>query len=268
MRLREAVRLLTEAGVDAPAHDARAIYRHFEGLSDTALYGADIESQHPLTEDAVRRRAAREPLQYLLGTCDFYRETYRVTPAVLIPRADTELLVDTVVHRTKSGARILDLCTGSGCIPLSILHNTEGTTALAVDLSTDALAVARENAARYDLLDRITFLEADLCREFPEGTFAVITSNPPYIRREVYETLAPEIAAEPRMAFVAEEEGLLFYRIFLDRAPAHLAADGFLALEIGYDQRDAIDRLCRERGLSVTFCKDLGGNDRLAIVTP
>ena len=267
MLLSEAIRLLTAAEVDAPAHDARAIYRHFEGVSDTALYGTDIESQNPLTAEAVERRAQREPLQYLLGTCDFYRETYRVTPAVLSPRADTELLVDTVIRRIPRGARILDLCTGSGCIPISILNNTADTTAVAVDLSPDALAVARENAQKYGLWDRIRLIEADLRYEFPDGVYDVITSNPPYIRREVYETLSPEIAAEPRMAFVAEEDGLLFYRLFLERAPAHLSENGFLALEIGYDQREALARLCAENALQVSFYRDLGGNDRLAIVT-
>lgn len=265
MRLSEAIRLLSEAGIDAPAHDARAIFRHFENLSDTALYGADTKSQNPKTNDAVMRRAEREPLQYLLGTCDFYRETYRVTPAVLIPRSDTELLVDTVVRHARKGARILDLCTGSGCIPISILNNTDHTTATAVDLSPEALEIARENARRYDLSDRITFIEADLRTSFPDGEFDIITSNPPYIRREVYETLAPEIAKEPRMAFVADEDGLLFYRLFLERAPAHLAQGGFIALEIGYDQMDALARLCEQNGLSVSFYKDLGGNDRLAI---
>ena len=268
MRLSEAIRLLNEAGVDSPAHDARAICKHFEELSDASLYGSDIDSRDARTEDAILRRAKREPLQYLLGTCDFYRETYRVTPAVLIPRSDTEILVDEVIRRTREGSRILDLCTGSGCIPISILNNTKNTVALAVDLSPDALDVARENAALYDLSDRITFLLADLRVTFPDGTFDVITANPPYVRREVYETLAPEIAKEPRMAFVAEEDGLLFYRLFLDLAPMHLTEGGFIAMEIGYDQRTSVARLCEERGLQVTFHRDLGGNDRLAIVTP
>lgn len=267
MRLSDAIRLLVEAGVGAPAHDARAIYRHFEGLSDTALYGVDAESQNPLTEQAIKRRAEREPLQYLVGECDFYRETYRVTPAVLIPRADTELLVDTVIRRAHKGARILDLCTGSGCIPISILNNTENTTAVAADLSAEALVIAQQNAVRYGLSERIRFIETDLRTAFPDGVFDIITANPPYIRPEVYTTLAPEIEREPRIAFVAEEDGMLFYRLFLERAPAHLSADGFLALEIGYDQREALARLCVQNDLQVTFYRDLGGNDRLAIVT-
>ena len=267
MKLSDAIRRLADAGVDSPAHDARELFEHFGGYSRASLTGHDPESDEPALLDAVARRCERYPLQYLIGECGFYRELYRVTPDVLIPRADTELLVDVAVRKCRGGERILDLCTGSGCIPISVLNNTKNTAALAVDISDGALAVARENAARYALEGRIDFLKMDLLCDFPDGKWDIITANPPYIPEEVYETLAPEIASEPRIAFVAEENGLLFYRRILEHGRAHLKEGGLFLFEIGYDQREGITRLADRYGLSVEILRDLGGNDRVAVIS-
>lgn len=267
MKLSDAIRHLKDAGVDAPAHDARELFMHFGGFHRAALTGSDPDCDAPELSCAVERRCERYPLQYLIGECGFYRELYRVTPDVLIPRADTELLVDVAVQKCRGGERILDLCTGSGCIPISILHNTKNTAALAVDISEAALAVARENAARYALGERIDFLPMDLLRDFPDGEWDIITANPPYIPEEVYKTLAPEIASEPRIAFVAEENGLLFYRRILECGRAHLKDGGVFLFEIGYDQREEITRLAENLGLTVEILRDLGGNDRVAVIS-
>lgn len=266
MKLSDAIRRLTDAGIDAPAHDARELFMHFGGYSRAALTGCDPDCDAPALLDAVKRRCERYPLQYLIGECGFYRELYRVTPDVLIPRADTELLVNAAVERCRGGERILDLCTGSGCIPVSILNHTKNTTALAVDVSDAALAVARENAARYALGSRMEFLQMDLLCDFPDGTWDIITANPPYVPEEVYRTLAPEISSEPRIAFVAEENGLLFYRRILECGRAHLKDGGFFLFEIGFDQREGITRLADRFGLSLEILRDLGGNDRVAIL--
>ena len=162
MKLAEAIRLLADAGVDSPAHDAREIFRALGGVNQADLILASCEAEERKVLPALSRRAAREPLQYILGEVGFYRETYRVTPDCLIPRADTELLVDYAVRRLPRGAKFLDLCTGSGCVALSVLHNTEATRATAVDISAAALAVAEENARRLSLADRVEWIRADL----------------------------------------------------------------------------------------------------------
>lgn len=267
MKLSDAIRRLGDAGVDAPAHDARELFMHFGAYSRATLAMSDPNCEIPELLDAIQRRCERYPLQYLIGECGFYRELYRVTPDVLIPRADTELLVESAIGRCRGGERILDLCTGSGCIPVSILNNTKNTTALAVDISDAALSVARENAARYALGERIAFLQMDLLSNFPDGTWDIITANPPYVPEEVYKTLAPEIASEPRLAFVAEENGLLFYRRILECGRAHLNTGGVFLFEIGYDQKEGITRLAEQFALSLEIRKDLGGNDRVAILS-
>ena len=212
------------------------------------------------------RRQSREPLQYILGECPFFEEIYAVSPAVLIPRADTEVLVEELVNRLPRGGKLLDLCTGSGCIALSTLLHTEETQAVMVDLSPDALAVAEQNRERYHLRERAELLQMDILNAFPEGEFDIIASNPPYIPEEVYATLEKEIFAEPKMAFVADEDGMAFYRRILEEGRSHLKSGGFFAFEIGYDQEVKIKALAKKLGLVAEVKYDLCQNPRVAIV--
>ena len=145
MTLREAIELLRGAGVPSPEYDARELFRSALGLGRAEIIDGATDYTSALLDEMIQRRAAREPLQYIVGEVGFFRESYKVTPAVLIPRSDTETLVEYAVASIPRGARFADLCTGSGCIAVSTLKNTEETTALAVDISEDALAVAREN---------------------------------------------------------------------------------------------------------------------------
>ena len=268
MTLREVTAALREAGCEDAAQAARALFRHFEGLTDAQLFGRDPSSTDPRLADAVARRAAGEPLDYILGFTDFYRERYLVTPDVLIPRPDTELLVEQVIRRLPTGGRLLDLCTGSGCVALSVLSNTRDTTATLVDVSEGALAVAAENARRLSLADRTRTVRADVLREKIKGDFDVIASNPPYVNDAVYPTLSREIRREPRIAFVGGEDGMDFYRAIISVYATRIPPHGCIALEIGYDQGARIRALAERAGLAAEVLTDLAHHDRVAVLTP
>ncbi len=266
MRLKEAVERLRDAGVGDPEYDARALLCHLSG--DRALLPLDIPREIEEQFSAlIERRASREPLQYIIGTVGFYREEYRVDPCCLIPRSDTELLVDIAVKHLPSGALFYDLCTGSGCVGISTLANTRETRAIAVDISRDAVRIARENAERNGVTDRFEAVVLDLERDFPSGErpFAIL-SNPPYIERRVYEGLEQEIFCEPREAFVGGEDGLDFYKRLIPLSLCAIADGGFCAFEIGYDQAEAVKKIATASGASCEIYKDLGGNDRVAFM--
>ena len=266
MRLSEVKRRLREAGIENAVGESLMLFRHFTPLPEYALRLEDPEWDSAELCQAVCRREKREPLQYILGECAFFEEVYYVTPSVLIPRADTETLVEEILRHIKEGDKVLDLCTGSGCIALSVLLHSKDTVATLVDLSAEALEIADKNRRKYHLEERTTLLSLDILNEFPEGKFNIIASNPPYIPEEVYETLAPEIFAEPKMAFVAEEDGMCFYRAIIDKGRAHLAREGIFAFEIGYDQEEKIRKLAGEYSLHIEVKRDLSGNPRVAIL--
>ena len=266
MKLSEVKQRLLMAGVENAVGESLMLFRHFTSIPEYALRLDDPDCSDEAFLDAVASRERREPLQYILGECAFYEEVYRVTPAVLIPRSDTEVLVEEICRRIPRGGSLLDLCTGSGCIALSVLLHSEATKATLVDISTDALAIAEENRDKYGLCERAKLLCMDILKDFPEGRFDIIASNPPYIPEEVYRGLAPEIFAEPKMAFVAEEDGMLFYRTILERGRAHLCEGGIFAFEIGYDQKERMEALARAYSLQLEIRYDLSGNPRVAIL--
>ncbi len=214
---------------------------------------------------AVRRLQDREPLAYILGEWYFYDEIYRVSPACLVPRPETEHLVEELIKRLPKGAVFADLCTGSGCIAVSTLAHRPDCRAVAVDLSKEALALAKENAVLNGVSDRISFLHADILRGDALGNtrFDAIVSNPPYIVTEVIDMLEPEVLCEPRMALDGGEDGLLFYRVLVNDYRQNIKDGGFLLLEIGYDQGEALKALC-----PCEIIKDYSGNDRIALSYP
>ena len=241
----------------------------FESMESRLLreyFGEDGEARR----DAERRLAAHEPLAYILGETVFFRESYFVTPDVLIPRPDTERLVEEVIRDLPRGGRFLDLCTGSGCVAISALCARPDATAVAVDLSEKALTVARKNAVRNRVEDRVTFLSDDILRQKkPLSGFDLIVSNPPYVKSDVVDTLEEECRREPRMAFDGGADGMRFYEAILRDYRSALRAGGkyrFL-FEIGYDQKNEILALAALFGYSCEIKKDYGGNDRVAILT-
>ena len=262
MRLKEAIDILREAGIESADYDARELFRLYVG-SPVML---NSECENPELISAIERRAKREPLQYIIGEVGFYRETYMVSPDCLIPRADTEILVDYAVKNLPEGACFLDLCTGSGCVAISTLKNTKNTTAVAVDISGGALAIATENAHKNGVADRINFQLADLTKEVIDLPVFAVLSNPPYVTDSAYEELEEEIYHEPREAFVGGDDGGDFYRRFTPIYKNYIAEKGFIAYEIGYDQADLLREIAGECGMSCEILKDLSGNDRVAVL--
>lgn len=213
--------------------------------------------------ELIRQRGSHIPVQHLTGTQEFMGLEFRVSPDVLVPRQDTELLVEKLLPFV-SGKRVLDVCTGSGCIAISLARLGAPESVDATDLSEKALAIAADNAER--LGADVTFYQGDLL-EGILGEYDIIVSNPPYIATEVVKGLMPEVRDhEPVLALDGGEDGLKLYRRLLEQAPEHLAQEGMLAVEIGYDQKKAVSALFAEHGFEqIKCCQDLCGNDRVVM---
>ena len=266
MRPSEAVRLLSESGIAEAKHDARALFSHFGGASPVDLTVGDPECGSEELVSAIKRRAERVPLQYIIGRTWFYREEYEVSESCLIPRQDTEILVDYAVRNIPKGERFLDLCTGSGCIGISTLVNTEGTSAVLVDISGEALAIAGRNAERNGVSERAELLRLDVMRECAEGEYFAVLSNPPYVSDKAYSELEDEIFHEPRIAFVGGDDGADFYRHLTPIYKEKIKKNGFIAYEIGYDQADILRDVAASCGMTAEIIRDLSGNDRVAVL--
>ena len=209
------------------------------------------------------RRLAGEPVAYLLGEREFYGRPFRVTPATLIPRPETEHLVDAALARGPAQARVLDIGTGSGCIAITLKLERPDWQVTAIDLSTDALVVARDNACRLDA--DIEWLESDLFAALAGRTVDLIVSNPPYVAEADPHMATGDVRFEPRTALTSGEDGLDAIRQIVKQAPAHLSDGGWLLLEHGWDQGDAVGRLLTEAGFSKTFLEfDLAGQARVS----
>jgi release factor glutamine methyltransferase len=208
------------------------------------------------------KRCEHIPLQQLLGSTEFMGLKFRVTDKVLCPRQDTETLVEEVLRYLQDGSRILDMCTGSGCILLSLLHYSNGCTGIGADLSADALEVAQNNATELGI--QAEFVQSDLFEKI-EGMFEVIVSNPPYIRTSQIEQLMPEVRDhEPYMALDGHEDGLFFYRKIIPDAYQHLCGGGMLFLEIGFDQGEEVQKLMQDSHFQeVQIVRDLAGQMRV-----
>ena len=264
MRLSSAVKRLSEAGIDEARLEARILFSRIGKASECELL-FDPECDSAELDSAVEARARRIPLAYILGEADFYRENYIVTPDCLIPRPETELLVDYAVNHIPCGARFADICTGSGCIAISTLKNTKDTAAVALDLSEAALKVARKNAERNSVSGRIEFIHGDALLGI-EGEFFAILSNPPYVSEAAYAALEAEIYEEPKMAFVGGVDGGDFYREMIPLYKNNLQSGGFLAFEIGYDQGELLRYLGASHGMETEIIKDYSGLDRIAVL--
>lgn len=221
------------------------------------------ESSYNRYCDLLQKRASHTPLQHLTGEQDFMGLTFRVNEHVLVPRQDTETLVEEALKVAPKGGHILDLCTGSGCVIISLVALGDELTGMGIDISDEALEVAKDNGER--LVDsRVEFAKSDLWDEV-SGRFHMIVSNPPYIRSSVIEELEPEVRDhEPRIALDGTEDGLLFYREITSKAPEFLKEQGWLLVEIGYDQGDDVAELFTAAGFKdVAVVEDLAGNDRV-----
>ena len=227
----------------------------------------DLDNEELLS--ALKRRENHEPLQYIVGTWEFYRQTYKVNENCLIPRSDTEVLVEKAIDFLPKNAYFLDLCTGSGCIAISTLAEREDTSAIMVDKFPKTLEIAKENAILNAVEKRVNSLLFDVLTDerFLEGEcFDAILSNPPYIRPEVIEKLSEEVKREPYAALYGGDDGLIFYNKIVSSYSQFLKNDGFFLFEIGYDKADDLRRIANENGFKCEIFKDYGGNDRVAIL--
>ena len=230
----------------------------------------DEDYDSPELDEAVIKRCSRYPLQYILGYWDFCHETYRITKDTLIPRQDTEKLVELATKLLPKDARFIDLCTGSGCVAISTLASRTDCRAVGVDLFENTLEIARENAESNRVGDRIGFIRADVLDSgFMDelGDFDCILSNPPYIESEQISLLDEELFFEPKAALDGGDDGLDFYRVLIGEYGKYLRRDGFMLLEIGADQGKSIGELCVQKGYRCEIYKDYGGNDRVAFIS-
>ena len=213
-------------------------------------------------ERVLEKRAEHVPLQYITGEQEFMGMTFHVNSNVLIPRQDTETLVEETLKVVEPNMKVLDLCTGSGCVLLSILKNAPTVTGVGSDISKQALLVAKENAKLHEL--DAEWVRSNLFDNVSD-TFDVIVSNPPYIAQEEILKLMPEVSQfEPLQALDGGVDGLDFYRNITREAPNYLKENGWLLFEIGYDQGEAVRHLMHEAGFEgVLVIKDLAGNDRV-----
>ena len=276
--LRDARRFLQSQRVPEASASAEFLVSHLVGFKRLELYvkgdqlvPADTTAR---LEKLLKRRAEREPLSYLLGTQEFFGMKMKVTPDVLIPRPETELLVRRAIYwiRLMEARSVADLGTGSGCIAICLARSFPHLKVYATDISLKALRVAKMNGRDNKVLGQVRYVQADLfkpapasgLRSFPQ--LDMIVSNPPYVAREELSGLAPEIHREPRVALDGGERGLEVIRRIVQQAPAHLKPGGMLLLEIGDDQGPEVRRLMLEAGLSdVSIEKDLDHLDRVAV---
>jgi release factor glutamine methyltransferase len=270
--LQEAENYLAQKGVPDGDIDAFLLMSHVTGLDrgkfllirDEIVDSSLLSKYHQLIE----KRGERIPLQHLIGETYFMGLPFKVNENVLIPRQDTEILVEQVLSDQEKNiiskkAALLDMCTGSGCIAISLKSLGDFQKADAIDLSANALEVATENAS----LNRadVTFIQSDLFENVPTDTYDVIVSNPPYIPTADIEDLEAEVKDhDPHMALDGFEDGLYFYRVLAKECPKYLKNTGHIYFEIGYDQGETVKNLLLENGfIDISILKDFGGNDRV-----
>lgn len=273
----EGRRILEQTGLPDAALDARFL---LEEVCGTNLQTLLVFPEKKVTEEEVnqyrafiQRRKDREPTAMILGEWDFMGLTFRLNKSTLIPEQDTEVLVETALEELKrrglgeAPLRILDLCTGSGCILLSLLHELRNAGGLGTDLSEEALEAARENAVRLGLQERAAFRQGDLWEPVGDERFDLIVSNPPYVPTEVIPTLEPEVrCGEPYAALDGGEDGLVFYRRIMREAAGHLKPSGIIIVESGFDEAPQIAALMQDQKLrGIRTVKDYGGLDRVVL---
>ncbi len=268
--MNEAVERLTDAGTEEASNDAWLLFSAAFGMDRTSYL---IHADEPLTDakakadfdDMIKRRTEHEPVQYIIGGAWFMGYEFTVSPAVLIPRFDTEVLVENALKRTHEGMRILDVCTGSGCIAISLALNVHNSVVTASDVSADALSIAAINRTKLHA-DNVTLIESDMFDKIT-GRYDMIVSNPPYIRTKDIEELQTEVKdKEPYMALNGHEDGLFFYRILATKSPAHLVPGGIICLETGCDQADSVCELLHNNHFTdIEVIKDLSGLDRVVL---
>ena len=266
--LADGAKMLTQAGIDEAELDARYILEYITGLNSAQyfIHSEDIIEKNKAEEffRLIERRSKRIPLSYVIGTRDFFGLTFKVDENVLIPEQETELLVEEVIKHSE-GKSVLDMCTGSGCIAISIALFGKPSKVAASDISEKALEVARENAKSLKA-GEISFIQGDMF-EHVTDKFDIIVSNPPYIETREIDELMPEVRDYiPRLALDGDIDGLKFYRIISKEAVKKLNKNGRIFYEIGYNQSRAVASILLENSFTdVKIMKDYSGLDRIVM---
>lgn len=260
-------RKLVSAGIDEASNDAWLLFSGVTGMSRTDyLLRADKEWEISFSEKlrkAAERRCRREPVQYILGRAYFMGFEFDVEPCVLIPRFDTEVLVGEALADAGENSEVLDMCTGSGCIAISVALLSKVRRVTGADISDAALLVAERNRAKLDA-DNVNFIKSDMFGSI-SGAYDMILSNPPYIKSGDIEGLMSEVKdCEPRLALDGHEDGLFFYRILAKEGIGHLKPGGHIIMEIGCEQAEQVSGLLEQYNYTdVRVIKDLAGLDRV-----
>jgi release factor glutamine methyltransferase len=266
---------LKQVQIDQPAIDARLLLEVAADVTRTDIitdpYRVLTEAQMATLDDFLNRRAAREPVSHIIGRKGFWKILLQVNKNVLTPRPETEVIVDEVLKAfpEQMSFNMLDLGVGSGTILLAVLAERPAGKGLGIDVSEEALAVARENAANLDLAGRVALLRGDWTNGLGDDSFDLVVSNPPYIATHVIETLEPEVRDhEPRLALDGGPDGLDAYRFLAGEILRVLKPGAMFAVEIGYDQSEAVETLFKQAGAqNVKTIKDLSVNDRVVTGT-
>lgn len=264
---------LKNCGIKEYRQEAALLLRHFCGIERSMLpFMRDRDFSSSELKAAIHCRTRRYPLQYILGSWEFYHEIYKVGPGCLVPRPETELLVEKAIELLTQGSTFADLCTGSGCVAISILSSRPDLTAVAIDISDEALRYARENAKLNRVADRVEFFTADVLDKesivsiLGDKKLAAIISNPPYIPNNDIDKLEPELAQEPRIALAGGEDGLDFYRSIVKNYSELVSPDGFMLFETAYNQGNDLVAIAKENDFSCEIGKDLDNLDRTALL--
>ena len=268
MNIQTIIKMLTDAGIEEneAIAEVKILLEHFCKFTEKDKILGRILSDAELNlikEKVELRIKERIPVQYLTGEGYFMGEFFKVTPAVLIPRDETEILVRKAIELIQANdfKNVLDIGTGSGCIACTIAKNTDATV-LGVDISSDALRVALDNVTKLGINNRAVFRKSDLFEKVrEEEKFDIIISNPPYIPHDV--ELSEEVMKEPELALRADEDGLEFYRKITEKAPEFLKEGGWLMYELGIGESNAVKAFMQEHFTDVTIIKDLAGIDRV-----
>lgn len=268
MNIRMIIKLLTDAGIEEneAKYEVKMLLEHFCHYTENdKLRGVELnQEQIDLLKSKVEERIkTRKPVQYIIGESYFMGEFFRVTPDVLIPRDETEILVTRAIEiiRKENFQEVLDIGTGSGCIACTIAKQTDAVV-LGVDISSDALRVALDNVTKLGINNRAVFRKSDLYSKVrEEEKFDMIISNPPYIP---YGTeLSEEVRHEPDLALFAEEDGLAIYRKIIEKAPQYLKPKGYIMFELGVNESESVAGMLSEHFTDIVIEKDLAGIDRV-----
>lgn len=250
--------------------DAKLLLEHV--LECDGLYLFMHKQDEIISENIVNykllldRRKTGEPLQYIVGHQEFMGLEFDVAPGVLIPRGDTEPLVEAIIERVGDAKRILDIGAGSGAIHISLAHYLKHVECVSVDISDEALKIAQKNAVKLKVSDRITYFKSDVFEALKGQKFDVIVSNPPYIPTKVIEGLQKELMHEPKIALDGGEDGYDFYRRIILESKLYFNANGLLAFEVGHDQSKQIVSLLEEAGYkNIEIISDLGQIERVVM---